>query len=112
MLFNIVYIVMILFFISVLLIDRFKKPQLTDEQKKKIKEWLLLAVLEAEKEFGEKTGQIKLRYVYDLFIKAFPNLINAVSFKDLSDLVDEVLIHFNDLMSDNQMIANYVKGGK
>ena len=36
-----------------------------------LKEWLLLAVVEAEKKLGRGTGQIKLRYVYDMFIEKF-----------------------------------------
>ncbi|MFR6482019.1 MAG: hypothetical protein ACLUPD_10785 [Anaerotignum faecicola] len=42
------------------------------EQREKVKEWLLLAVTEAEKELGSGTGQLKLRYVYDLFLRRFP----------------------------------------
>ena len=36
----------------------------TKEQVAKIKQWLLLAVTTAEKELGNGTGQLKLRYVY------------------------------------------------
>ena len=36
-----------------------------------IREWLLLAVIKAEKELGDGTGQVKLRYVYDLFLDKF-----------------------------------------
>ena len=32
----------------------------------KVKEWLLFAVVQAEKELGSGTGQLKLRYVYNL----------------------------------------------
>lgn len=38
----------------------------------KVKEWLLWAVTEAEKELGSGTGQLKLRQVYDLFVQRFP----------------------------------------
>ena len=44
------------------------------KDKKKAKEWLLLAVLEAEKLYGSKTGAVKLRYVYDMFLTTFPIL--------------------------------------
>ena len=50
-----------------------------EKQIEMIKQWLLLAVTQAEKELGEKTGQLKLRYVYDLFIKTYPaNLRNSL----------------------------------
>ena len=42
-----------------------------ERQLKVITEWLLLAVIKAEKELGDGTGQIKLRFVYDLFIDKF-----------------------------------------
>ena len=42
-----------------------------DKQLEIVKEWLLLAVVEAEKKLGGGTGQIKLRYVYDMFIEKF-----------------------------------------
>ena len=59
--------------------------------KKKAKEWLLLAVIEAEKEFGSKTGVIKLRAVYNMFLTTFPVLSKFISFEQFSQMVDEVL---------------------
>lgn len=40
----------------------------SDKQLNKVREWLLYAVTKAEKELGGGTGQIKLRYVYDMFV--------------------------------------------
>lgn len=37
-----------------------------------VKEWLLLAVTEAEKALGSGTGQLKLRQTYQMFVKTFP----------------------------------------
>ena len=48
-------------------IGRFLKMP-TSEQRERVKEWLLWAVTEAEKELGSGTGQLKLRQVYDLFL--------------------------------------------
>lgn len=39
----------------------------SDKQLNKVREWLLYAVTKAEKEMGGGTGQIKLRYVYDMW---------------------------------------------
>ena len=41
----------------------------TITNKEKVKEWLKWAVTTVEKELGTKTGQLKLRKVYDMFIQ-------------------------------------------
>ncbi|MCC8068823.1 MAG: hypothetical protein LIO71_03605 [Ruminococcus sp.] len=82
----------------------------TDSQLTKVKEWLLYAVTEAEKELGSGTGQIKLRYVYDMFIAKFPYLTKAISFDTFSDLVDEVLEKFRALLASNSSLQSYVNG--
>lgn len=76
----------------------------------KVKEWLLYAVTTAEKELGGGTGQIKLRYVYDMFIAKFPYLAKTVSFEAFSFLVDEVLDKFRDMLDNNNNLQIYVKG--
>jgi len=63
-----------------------KRP--TSAQLQKVKEWLLYAVTEAEKELGGGTGQIKLRYVYDRFLARFPHLTTIIPFELFSKLVD------------------------
>lgn len=76
----------------------------------KVKEWLLFAVMEAEKELGGGTGQLKLRYVYDMFIVKFPWLVKVVSFEAFSGLVDEVLEKFKAILDTNKNVQNYVEG--
>ena len=66
----------------------FKLPR--ESQIAKVKEWLLFAVMQAEKELGSGTGQLKLRYVYDMFVSKFPYLVQFVSFEFFSKLVDDV----------------------
>lgn len=51
----------------------------SDTQLAKVREWLLWAVTEAEKELGGGTGKLKLRQVYDLFVTRFPWLAKIVS---------------------------------
>lgn len=80
----------------------------TSSQLAKMKEWLLYAVTKAEKELGSGTGQIKLRYVYDMFIAKFPYLSKQISFDTFSLLVDEVLDKFRKLLKDNKNIKTYV----
>lgn len=77
-------------------------------QIEKVKEWLLYAVTQAEKELGGGTGQLKLRYVYDLFIRTFPIFSKFISFNHFSDLVDMVLETFNQILDTNKQINTYV----
>ncbi len=78
--------------------------------KAKAKKWLLLAVLEAEKEFGSKTGVIKLRYVYDLFLSTFPLLSKFITFEQFSVMVDEVLEEMRHYIDTNMAVYDYVGG--
>lgn len=79
-------------------------------QLKQLKEWLLYAVAKAEKELGGGTGQLKLRYVYDMFIVRFDLLADVISFEAFSALVDEVLEEFRGMLETNTSVAKYVEG--
>lgn len=76
--------------------------------KNRAKEWLLGAVTEAEKELGSKTGKLKLRFVYDLFIAKFPIFSKLISFQGFSDMVDEVLVEMRKIINTNTAVFNYV----
>ena len=73
-----------------------------------LKNWLLLAVVQAEKELGGGTGQLKLRYVYDMFIKQFSFLSKVITFTQFSSLVDEALIVMKQMIVDNKNVENYI----
>lgn len=77
----------------------FKAP--SEVQIRKIKAWLLFAVTEAEVELGSGTGQLKLRYVYDLFITRFTWISRLISFDMFSDLVDEALDEMRAMLASN-----------
>lgn len=77
-------------------------------QKKKIKEWLLWAVTQAEKELGSGTGQLKLRYVYDLFVNNFKFVSVILPFETFSKWVDEVLVDMKKLIATNTKVDEYV----
>lgn len=79
------------------------------EQREKVKEWLLWAVTEAEKELGSGTGQLKLRYVYDLFLQRFPAVAKRISFETFSYWVDRALIDMREMLSKNKAIYRMVK---
>ena len=64
----------------------------------KVKQWLLWAVVEAEKQLGSGTGKLKLRAVYDLFVERFPAVARAVSFDTFAGWVDEALDAVGDVL--------------
>ena len=92
------------------LINFFKMPG--NAQLDKVREWLLFAVTQAEKELGGGTGQIKLRYVYDMFVVKFPSLVKFISFETFSFMVDEALIKMRHLLQTNEKVEKYVEGNE
>lgn len=88
------------------IVSFFKLP--TDEQLKKVKEWLLYAVTMAEKELGGGTGKLKLRYVYDLFLTKFGWLAKVITFEQFSTLVDEALEDMKRLLDSNAQVQALV----
>ena len=86
----------------------FKLP--SEEQLEKVRQWLLKAVTEAEKELGGGTGQLKLRTVYDAFLTKFPWLAPLVSFQRFSELVDEALAEMRKMLAQNKAVQAYVNG--
>ncbi len=86
----------------------FKKP--SNEQIDQIRQWLIYAVAKAEKELGSGTGQIKLRYVYNMFIAKFPGIALFFTFEEFSSLVDEALQELQELMSKNSNIETFIVG--
>ena len=93
---------------AVVLVSSFVKLP-TKEQIAKIKEWLLYAVTEAEKELGGGTGQLKLRQVYDLFVQRFPAVAAVISFDTFSLWVDEALEQMREMLAKNEQVAAYVE---
>ena len=101
--------------VLIILIARFIKKfsELpSDEQMEKIRQWMLFAVIQAEKELGGGTGQVKLRYVYDLFLERFQSLAPAITFVMLSDMVDEALEKMRHLLETNSKVKEYIEEGK
>lgn len=82
----------------------------TDAQLSKVREWLLWAVTEAEKDLGGGTGKLKLRQVYDLFVTRFPWLAKLVSFELFSDMVDDALEEMREMLDTNQAVKAFVEG--
>lgn len=82
----------------------------SEQQLNKIRQWLLFAVLEAEKIYSSGSGQAKLAYVYNLFIERFPALAPTIPFAVFSQMVDEVLEQMRHLLETNESIRKYVEG--
>lgn len=87
---------------------RFNKKSV-QEQIDQVKEWLLYAVMAAEKELGSGTGAIKLRYVYDMFVTKFPLMVALIPFSTFSAFVDEALDKFKDLLATSPQLQLYVQ---
>jgi hypothetical protein len=111
---NIIFnIALALIMLSGLAIAIIKFIKLSKERKiDMINEWLLLAVIQAEKEIGSGTGQIKLRFVYDMFIAKFKYFAFMVSFEQFSFMVDMALDKMRVMVNDNNKLRNYIEGGK
>ena len=80
----------------------------SEAQLAKVREWLLWAVTEAEKELGGGTGKLKLRQVYDLFVTRFPWLARIVPFDLFSDMVDDALDEMREMLKNNQAVKIHV----
>ncbi len=79
-------------------------------QKGNIIEWLLWAVTEAERTLGSGTGTLKLREVYDWFVRQYPIISKIVPFSVFSYWVDIALDEMKRLLKKNQSAAAYVGG--
>lgn len=84
-------------------LDKPKAQQIAD-----LKEWMKFAVVEAEKLLGYKTGELKLRWVYDKALVAFPWVAKFISFEIFKVYVDETLDWMRKELSENDSVAAYV----
>lgn len=86
---------------------RFNKKSV-QEQIEQVKEWLLYAVMAAEKELGSGTGALKLRFVYDMFVTKFPLMVALIPFSTFSDFVDEALDKLKDILATSPELQLYL----
>lgn len=100
--FILVFIVAFIAVVSIKIYNWFKQP--TSEQMQQIQEWLLYAVAKAEDVLGSGTGQLKLRYVYDMFVTKFPAIAVFISFDTFAKMVDKALDEFKELLDTNPSI--------
>ena len=76
------------------------------------KEWLKWAVVQAEIALGSDTGQLKLRSVYEMFVKQFPWFSILVSFDTFSAWVDEALEWMKNQINCNDAIKAVIEPTK
>ena len=76
----------------------------------KAKEWLKFAVCYAEEILGSGTGQLKLHYVYDMFIEKFPALASVLPFSVFSQWVDLALEWMREQLEKNANIKAIIEG--
>ena len=81
----------------------------SDEQLNKVRQWLLFAVIEAEKQYKEGTGALKLRAVYNQFCQVFGSLVSIIPFELFAVMVDDALDEMKHLLETNKDIKAYVK---
>lgn len=82
----------------------------SERRKQMILDWLLQAVIYAEKEFGSKTGALKFSKVYDMYLKQFPFISKFVPREVFIELVGLALKEMNRMLSSNAKVIEYVKG--
>ena len=81
------------------------------EQLLALSEWLKYAVTEAEKQLGSGTGQLKLRYVWNMAIERFDWLDRVMEFEKFAYYVDLALVWMREQLEKNANIGTYVEGG-
>lgn len=80
----------------------------SDKQLNKVREWLLYAVTMAEKKLGGGTNQIKLRYVYDMFVTRFTWLARTITFERFSMMVEEAVKKMKAMLDSNPAMQELV----
>ena len=65
---------------------------------------------EAEMTYGSGTGYLKLRDVYDEFVKTYPLMGALMPFGIFSALVDKALKSLREKLAENDMINEIVTG--
>lgn len=100
--------VLILFIISTVWTFTEEKK---DGRRELLRKWLEYAVTVAEAELGEKTGQLKLRFVYDMALRRFGWLEKVVTFSEFSAYVDEALEWMRAQIQNNAAVREVIANG-
>ena len=90
------------------------RQQPDEAQMAKVKEWLIWACVEAEKNLQSGTGQLKLREVWNMFcsVPAFEWVAKVISFDLFSSWVSVALSEVKQMIVKNDNLAEYIYGDK
>lgn len=81
-------------------------------QKKIVYKILYSLITEAEKQFGNGTGELKQAYVIEKVYNALPAVLKSVvSAERLGKWVDEALIKAKAKWGENSSVSGYIGGG-
>lgn len=75
----------------------------------KIKQWMKYAVMDAENDWHEGTGELKLGTVYAAFLLRFPIVAKLVPYSVFKILVDKALDQMVEIFDANPAIESAVK---
>lgn len=75
---------------------------------KAIKKYAFMAVVEAQQVFGIDTGNLKHDYVLGRLADAYPNLFKLLSDEEVDIIIAQAKKKLNDMMADDQNIADVV----
>ena len=76
--------------------------------RKNIVEWLVCACAEAEMTYGAGTGYLKLRDVYNEFVKTHSFVASILPFDAFSALVDMALKLLKEKLAENEAINDII----
>lgn len=80
----------------------------SNKQQEKIHQWLLWAVVEAERYLESGTGQLKLVYVYDKFKKQYPLFATFMPYLTFEKMVEAALEEMHYLIATNPAVEDFV----
>lgn len=78
----------------------------------KVKEWLVWACAQAELALGSKTGMLKLREVYDMFMTQYPIASKFIPFSVFKKWTEDSLIIFKEWLVNNAAAQELFGGEK
>lgn len=85
----------------------YKEPK--SKRIENVREWVLWAVVEAEKKYKGGTGALKLHAVYNMACERFKWLPSVVTFDTFSQWVDEALIWMRVQLTSNENVKSYIE---
>lgn len=77
---------------------------------KKVKEWLVWACAQAELVLGSKTGMLKLREVYDMFMAQYPIVSKFIPFSVFKKWTEDSLVIFKQWLESNKTAKDLFSG--